>query len=140
MKARPFPSTDTELHMGSEPRHEPYAAYTADMQDLFSHAMDRALGMQKASLDAVAKMQSEVLEMQKHLYESEPAFSNMMDLAFEAYGTCLEIQMTWLDLLAKCAQQGIETWMQLASMGVMLATGVQEQAQGAMRQAVRGAA
>ena len=123
MKARTVPTTQPALPLASEIGHYPYAEYTAELQDLFSHSMDRALGLQKASFDAVVKMQSEVLEIQLHLVEGESAsaFNGLAELATEAFSTCLELQMTWLNLLVSCAQQGAEIWMHLAGFGLMLA-------------------
>ena len=114
-----------QLHLAPERHHNPYADYNTGMQDLFSHAMDRALGVQKASLAAVVKMQSDVIEMQRHAFEREPVLGNIYEAASEAatqaYATCLEIQLSWLDMMVTFAKQGCEMWFQLAAMGSTLA-------------------
>lgn len=117
MKASIYPS---QLHLASESHQNPYAEYTAEMHDLFSHAMDRALGIQKASLAAVVKMQSDAIEMQKHVYEGEPALNSFSDLASDTFALCLEMQMTWLNLMVSSAQQGIEIWLHLMGMGMLM--------------------
>jgi len=124
MKARTVPATQPALPLASELRHYPYAEYTAELQDLFSHSMDSALGLQKASFDAVVKLQSEMLEIQLHLADGEagPTFNALAELATEAFSTCMELQMTWLNLLVNCAQQGAEIWMHVAGFGLMLGT------------------
>ena len=121
-----------QLHLAPERHQNPYADYKTGMQDLFSQAMDRALGVQKASLAAVVKMQSdvvkmqsEVIEMQRHTFEGEPVLGDVFETASEAatqaYATCLEIQLSWLDMMATFAKQGCEMWFQLATMGGTLA-------------------
>ena len=121
MSARTAATGKAQLHL-AERHHNPYAEYNADLQDMFSHAMDRALGVQKASLAAVMKMQSDVIEMQKHAFDAEPAIGNVFDTASQMYATCLEIQLNWLNMMVACAKQGAETWFQFAAMGTTLST------------------
>ena len=87
--------------------------------------MDRALGVQKTSLAAVVKMQSDVIEMQRHAFEGEPVLGEVLETASEAaaqaYSSCLEIQLSWLDMMATFAKQGWEMWFQMATMGGTLA-------------------
>ena len=104
------------LHLAQE-RQNPYAEYHAGFHDLVSHAMDRALGVQKASLTAVVKMQNDVIEMQKHAFEGEPAIGNIFEAASNAYATCLEIQLSWLGMFVDFAKQGAEMWYQMAAIG-----------------------
>lgn len=114
-----------QLHLAAERRQNAYTDYNTGIQDLFSNAMDRALGVQKASLAAVVKMQSDVIEMQRHAFESEPVIGNIYEAASEAatqaYATCLETQLTWLDMLGTFAKQGCEMWYRMATMGATLA-------------------
>lgn len=110
-----------QLHLAAERYQNPYADYNAGIQDLFSHAMDQALGAQKASLDAVVKMQNGVIEMQKHAFEGEPAMGNIFEAASQAYAACLEIQLGWLNMTVAFAKQGAEMWFQLAATGASLA-------------------
>ena len=114
-------TSKAQLHLAPEQYQNPYADYNAGIQDLFCHAMDRALGAQKASFDAVVKMQNEVIEMQKHAFEGEPAIGNIFEAGSQAYATCLEIQLSWLNMMVEFAKQGAETWIRLASMGSSLA-------------------
>jgi hypothetical protein len=129
MNAKTTLPNRTQLHIAAERYHNPYADYTADFQDLFSHAMDRALGIQKASLAAVVKMQSDMIEMQKQAYNSQPALGNLFDTASQAFATCLEIQLTWLKMMVACAKQGAEMCFQLAAVGTTLASNSASQAQ-----------
>ena len=110
-------TSKAQLHLAQERNHNPYAEYNAGFQDLFSHAMDRALGVQKASLNAVVKMQNDVIEMQKHAFEVEPAIGNVFEAASNTYATCLEIQLSWLGMMVDIAKQGAEMWFQVAAVG-----------------------
>jgi hypothetical protein len=118
MSARTTPPNKAQLHI-AERYHNPYADYNAELEDLFSHAMDRALGMQKASLTAVVKMQSEVIEMQKQAYGQEPVVGNILNSASQTLATCLDIQLNWLNLMVNCAKQGAGFWFQLVFMGTI---------------------
>ena len=124
-----------QLHLAPESSHNPYAEYNAGFQDLFCHAMDRALGVQKASLNAVVKMQNDVIEMQMHAFEGEPAIGNIFEAASQAYATCLEIQLSWLDMYTSFAKQGAEAWFQMAAVGASLAGIPAAQPQPAMQEA-----
>jgi hypothetical protein len=104
-----------------ERNQNPYTDYNAGIQDMFGQAMDQALGVQKASLNAVVKMQNDVIEMQKHAFEHEPAIGNIFEAASQAYATCLNIQLSWLNMMVSWAKQGAETWYQLAGVGASLA-------------------
>ena len=114
---------NAQLHLAPG-RHR--TDYNAGIQDLFSQAMDRALGVQKTSLAAVVKMQSDVIEMQTHAFEREPVLDDVVETASEAaaqaYSSCLEIQLSWLDMMATFAKQGWEMWFQMATMGGILAS------------------
>ncbi len=115
---------NAQLHLTPERRRNPYTDYNAGIQDLFSQAMDRALGVQKASLAAMVKMQSDVIEMQTHAFEREPVLDDVVETASEAaaqaYSSCLEIQLSWLDMMATFAKQGLKMWLQMATMGSTL--------------------
>ena len=114
-------TSKAQLHLAPERHHNPYTAYNAEIHDLFSHAMDRALGVQKASLKAVVKMQNEMIEMQKHAFEAKPAICNVFEGASQAYATCLEFQLSWLNLVVEYAKQGAEMWYGLAAVGASFA-------------------
>ena len=110
-----------QLHLAPEPIDNPYAEYNAGLQDLFSHAMDRALGVQKASFSAAVKMQNDVIEMQRQAFEAEPAINNIFEAASQAYATCLGVQLSWLEMVVNFTQQGAATWYQMASAAASLA-------------------
>ena len=129
MNARMAPPNKAQLHIAAERYHNPYADCNSDLQDLSCHAMDRAIGIQKASLAAMVKMQSNVIEMQKQACGSEPVFGELFDGAAQALATCVEIQLSWLNLMVNCAKQGAELWFQLAAMGTQLASSPLPQAQ-----------
>ena len=127
-------TSKAQLHLAPERYRNPYADYNAGIQDLFCHAMDRALGVQQASFNAVMKMQNDVIEMQKHAFEGEPAIGNIFEAASQAYATCLEIQLSWLSMMVEFAKQGAEMGFQLAAIGTSLAGIPAPQAQPAMTQ------
>src|SRR6266496_6050409 len=83
--------------------------------------MDRALGIQKASFNAVVKMQNDVIEMRKQTFDAEPAINNIFEAASQSYATCLEIQLGWLEMIVNFTKQGAETWYQMASAGARMA-------------------
>ena len=111
-------TSKAQLHLAPERHQNPYAEYNAGIQDLFCHAMDRALGAQKASINAVVKMQNDVIEMQKHAFEGEPAaIGSIFETASGAYAACLEIQLSWLSMMVEFSKQGAEIWYLMAATG-----------------------
>ena len=118
-------TNNAQLHLAPERRRNTYTGYNAGIQDLFSQAMDQALGVQKASLAAMVKMQSDVIEMQTHAFEGEPVLGDVLETASkaaaQACSTCLEFQLSWLDMMATFAKQGLEMWFQMVTMGGGLA-------------------
>jgi hypothetical protein len=96
----------------------PYSALTHDFQQLCSLAMDQAIGMEKASFDAVLQMQSCVIdacdvsksEVSKYgisKYASNydvapcftPALGNLFDCMAQAIASFMELQLAWMKMV-----------------------------------------
>jgi len=76
------------------------AGLSADFQDLCSRAMDQALGIEKASLSTVVTLNSCVLDIYQEALRFNPVFGNCFNLAALAVASSIELQMSWLILLA----------------------------------------
>ncbi len=76
------------------------AGFSADFQDLCSRAMDQALGIEKASLSTVVTLNSCALDIYQEALRFNPVFGNLFDLAAQAVACSIELQMSWLTLLA----------------------------------------
>jgi len=73
-------------------------ANAADFQHLYSAGMDRALGMEKASLDSVVRFHSCVVDLYWNTWWFSPVFSELLDAARQAFALSMELQMNWLNL------------------------------------------
>jgi hypothetical protein len=76
------------------------AGFSADFQDLCSHAMDQALGIEKASLSTVVTLNSCVLDIYQEGLRFNPVFGNLFEMTAQAVACSIELQMNWLSLLA----------------------------------------
>jgi hypothetical protein len=56
--------------------------------------MDRALGIQKASLAAAVRLQADLIDNFKNASWCTPELSEWLDGMADAFATCLELQMT----------------------------------------------
>ena len=79
------------------------AGFPVDFQDLCSRAMDRALGIEKASLSTVVSLNSSVLDIYETSLWFTPVFSNLLDMVSQAVACSMKLQMNWLTLLAPYA-------------------------------------
>jgi hypothetical protein len=75
------------------------AESNADFQEQSSLGMDRALGLQKASLAAAVRLQSEVIESYKSASWCTPELAEWLDGLAEAFATCMELQMNLFALM-----------------------------------------
>jgi hypothetical protein len=135
--AIPYPNAPLSLLTAeqgqTEQRKTPQAGFTADFQEMYSLAMDRAVGIEKASLDAVVQMQSCMIDaFQNAPWGSSgvsamvpfdasfnpssdassdllPALAHLFDLAAQAITSYLELQLGWLAMIAPHAIEKIET-------------------------------
>jgi hypothetical protein len=85
------------------------AGFPVDFQDLCSRAMNRALGIEKASLSTVVSLNSSVLDIYETSLWFAPVFSNLLDLVSQAVACSMELQMNWLTLLAPYALSHVAT-------------------------------
>jgi hypothetical protein len=88
------------LPVAAKQGQTPGAGFSVDFQDLFSLGMDRAIGIEKASLAAAARMQSDVLDHYKNGYWFSPALGKLFGTATEVFASCMELQMSWFALMA----------------------------------------
>jgi hypothetical protein len=107
----------------------PYTAFTHDFQELCSRAMDRAIGMEQASFDAVLHMQSCVMEacdvsVSKLERPScvAPAFGNLFVLMAQTITSLMELQLAWLTMMAPHAAPKTDTAMHVPASERKVAT------------------
>lgn len=106
----------------------PHSAFTHEFQGLCSIAMDQAIGLEKASLDAVLQMQScvidacnvsetEVLNYDVSNYDASkymaaacftPALANLFDLMAQVLTSFLELQLACLQMMVLQASHKTE--------------------------------
>jgi hypothetical protein len=72
--------------------------FIAEFQDLYSHGMDRALGMQETSLDTAVKLQSQAVDFYRNAFASTPVLSAFFQTAANFLASCMELQMKCLTL------------------------------------------
>jgi len=96
----------------------PYTALTQDFQHLCSLAMDQAIGMEKASFDAVLQMQSRVIDAcdvsktDVSKFDVAPCFTpelgNLFDLMAQAIACFMELQLAWMKMMTPHATHSTE--------------------------------
>lgn len=111
--------------LSAEQDQSPYTAFTHELQELCSLAMDQALGMEKASLDAVLQMQSCVIDAcdlsnyDASGYEAAscftPALGNLFGLMAQTITSFMELQLAWLTLMTPYATPKSETVLHLVA-------------------------
>jgi hypothetical protein len=125
MNPRTTPTNKAPLSsLAAEQDQTPYTVFTHDFQEMCSRAMDQAIGMEKASFDAVLQMQSRVMDacdvsnydvskFDASRYEaascSAPAIGNIFDLMAQTIASCMELQLAWLTMMTPGATPQIET-------------------------------
>jgi hypothetical protein len=77
----------------------PAAGFSAEFQELSSLGMDRALGVQKASLEAAVRLQSDVIDSFKNASWCTPELAEWLDGLTHAFASCMELQMNLFNLL-----------------------------------------
>jgi hypothetical protein len=85
--ALPFP-------VGEKRGEAPNTEANADLQEVSCVGMDRALGIQKASLAAAFRLQTDMIDSFKSASWCTPELSEWLDGMAHAFATCLELQMT----------------------------------------------
>lgn len=84
---------------GDEQGQAPNAVCNRESQELSSLGMDRALGMQKASLAAAVRLQSDVIDSFKTASWCTSELAEWLDGMADAFATCMELQMTLFNLM-----------------------------------------
>ena len=86
---------------------KPDAISAVDVQDLYSQGMDCAIGLQKASLAAAVRLQTEVMDSYKDSYKdatwTTPELTGWFDLMAQALASFMQWQMTMLAMLVPAA-------------------------------------
>jgi len=72
--------------------------YNELYSDMYSYGMDKAIGLQKSSIEAAARMQSELIETYKHASWCTPQFAEWLDSVAKALATCMQWQLGMLSL------------------------------------------
>jgi hypothetical protein len=85
--------------VGDKQGQTPAARFSAEFQELSSLRMDRALGVQKASLAAAVQLQSDVIDSFKAASWCTPELAEWLDGMAQAFAACLELQMTLFNLM-----------------------------------------
>jgi hypothetical protein len=85
------------------------AVVPVDFQNLCSLAMDRAIGIEKASLTTMVCFSSCVLAIYKSAFWFVPELGKLFDTASESLAFCTELQLDLLDQLAPVALSGVST-------------------------------
>jgi hypothetical protein len=85
--------------VGEKQGQTPNASFSAEFQELSSLGMDRALGIQKASLAAAVRLQSDVIDSFKNASWCTPELAEWLDEMAHAFASCMELQMTLFSLM-----------------------------------------
>jgi hypothetical protein len=84
------------------------AALSADSQDLCSLGMDRAIGIERASLPTGVRLNSCVIDIYKKASWFVPV-GKLFKATAQAIGFCIEMRRSWLSLLAPHALSHVST-------------------------------
>lgn len=126
MNPRNKPTIQAPLSsLSAEQYQTPYTAFTHEFQELCSLAMDRAIGMEKASFDAVLQMQSRVIDAcdvsnyDVSKYEAvsccTPALGNLFECMAQAITSFMELQLACLSSLMPYIVPKTATGLQLVA-------------------------
>jgi hypothetical protein len=129
MNHRSTPAINAPLFlMAAEQGQTPDAGFAADFQELYSLAMDRAVGIEKASLAAAVGLHSVLIDLYKNAFGFAPELGNLFDQAARAVASCLELQLSLLAIMAPHAIVGSEAPLQIAAPGRSVARYARSQA------------
>ncbi len=87
------------------------AAYAIDLPHRHSLGIDRALGIEEASLASLVRFNSSVFDCYRNTACLAPLVAQLIDAALQAFGFSVELQMAWLNLIAPHAWK----WLPLTS-------------------------
>jgi hypothetical protein len=81
------------------------AGFPYDFQDLCLQAMDRAIGIEKASLATVVGLNSSAVDIYKNAFRFAPVFGELLDATAKSFTLCIELQMNWLTMMVPHASR-----------------------------------
>lgn len=93
------------------------AGFPINFQDLCSSAMDRALGVEEASLCAAVKFNSVFFDIYQKSFLITPAFADLLDTAAKTFAFYTNLQMSWLTLMMPHAKLPTEALSRFAEPG-----------------------
>jgi len=85
--------------VGEKQGQAPNVSFNREFQELSSLGMDRALGLQRASLSAAVRLQSDVIDSFKNASWCTPELAEWLDGMAHAFASCMELQMTLFSLM-----------------------------------------
>jgi hypothetical protein len=144
MNPRTKPTVEAPLSSLAAAQDQTYSAFAHEFQELCSFAMDQAIGLEKASLDAVLRMQSRVIDacdvsqfdVSKYdvsNYEAAscftPALGNLLALMAQAVASLMELQLACLKMMTPQAGHKTESVLHLVEPVRKAATSVPAPAQ-----------
>lgn len=99
------------------------AGLPTGFQDLCSYAMDRALGVEEASLSAAVNLNSCLFDIYINSFGLTPALGTLFDAVAKTFAFYTDLQMTWLVLLVPQAKVGAEILAHFAGPDSLIASG-----------------
>ena len=110
MEGKTLPANHALLFsVGDQQGQVPATRCSAEFQELSSLGMDRALGVQKASLEAAVRLQSDLIDNFKNASWCTPELAEWLDGMAHAFASCMELQMTLFNLLGTQVSSTIAT-------------------------------
>jgi hypothetical protein len=97
------------------PNATPDADFSAVLQDLCSLEVHQAIEIEKTSLATFVGLNSCVIEFYKNAFWFAPAFGDLLDAADKSFACCMELQMSWLTMIAPQANKGPESSLPVAA-------------------------
>lgn len=93
------------------------AGFPMDFQDLCSHAMDQALGVEQASLSAAVEINEYLFDIYQKSFWITPAFADLLDAAAKTFAFYTNLQMSWFALMVPQAKLASEALSRFAEPG-----------------------
>lgn len=94
-----------------------------DFQDMCSCAMDRALGIERASFSTVIQLNSSALDLYRNSLWLAPGFGDLLGLAAKAFALCIDLQTSWFHLMLPYATPAPEAVLNCATPGSAVESG-----------------
>jgi hypothetical protein len=130
MKTKTIPASYAALSLVPKKEGQTVnVGFPDDFQDLCSRAMDRAIGIEKASLTTDVGLNSSVIDIYKNAFWFAPVFCELLDTATKSFAFCTELQMSWLTLMMPHASGASEALLPVAAPSSTVASSSESQAQ-----------